>query len=1139
MFPQFGATAESLSKASTMVFRIGTDAHLYDDPEDVSIAPLLDSRFDSEKREALKRLLALIAQGFDVSNFFPQVVKNVASQSLEVKKLVYLYLLHYAEKRPNEALLSINCFQKDLSDPNPLVRAWALRAMAGIRLHVVAPIVLVAVGKCARDPSVYVRKCAANALPKLHDLHQEENTSALEEIVNMLLNDHSPGVVGAAAAAFNYICPNNLSLLSRNFKRLCETLPDIEEWGQIILIGILLRYVVAKYGLAKESIMTSSYCTQSSGPEKHGGDFHDEALKDSGDIQGINIEGGADLPKLITLLSRCYTEGPDEYLSHSTCTSVSGNELDRASLTSSKDNDDVRIFLQCTSPLLWSHNSAVVLAASGVHWIMAPKEDIKRIVKPLLFVLRSSPDSKYVVLCNIQVFAKAMPSLFAPYAEDFFINSSDSYQIKSLKFEILSTIATDSSISVIFQEFQDYIKDPDRRFVADTVAAIGLCAQRIRTVANNCLEGLLSLVRQESLVCDSTLLDGEAGVLAQAIMSVKAIIKQDPENHEKVIIQLIRSLDSIKVPAARAMIIWIVGEYNSLGQIIPRMLPTVLMYLARCFTSEALETKHQILSTAVKVMLFAQGEELLTFREVLSYVLDLAKYDPDYDVRDRARIFKKLLAGHMASQGPMEGIPSQPQNTDLRTALAEHIFGGKTKSTLSTSNNYRFYLPGSLSQIVLHAAPGYEPLPKPGSVVYDDSCRDMDTALAGGRTTNSDSSGTNDPDTLSGSLNEESTSNYSSGHSVASSAESEYSGSASEVDEPASSLIQFSEVGISYSKPNESAEGNGSTSISDELGGLMSKRALESWLDEQPGFSECPPSKQGVVLPSSARISIRDIGNRVKPKTYALLDPANGNGLRVDYLFSSEISSISPMHICVETSFKNCSTEILTKICFTDENQSSESSNQALETDESLSTSYDVPTVVPMEEITSLVPGQTTRRILQVRFHHHLLPVKLAIWCSDKKYSVKLRPEMGFFMKPLPMDVEAFKSKESQLPGMFEYIRSCTFTDHIEELNCEKDPSSLMKDKFLVVCQSLASRMLSHANLFLVSVDMPVAVNHDDVSGLCLRFSGEILSNSIPCLITITVEGRCSEPLKIFAKMNCEETMFGLNMLNRVIAFLS
>lgn len=78
MFPQFGATAESLSKASTAVFRIGTDAHLYDDPEDVNIAPLLDSKFDSEKCEALKRLLALIAQGFDVSNFFPQVTHSLS-----------------------------------------------------------------------------------------------------------------------------------------------------------------------------------------------------------------------------------------------------------------------------------------------------------------------------------------------------------------------------------------------------------------------------------------------------------------------------------------------------------------------------------------------------------------------------------------------------------------------------------------------------------------------------------------------------------------------------------------------------------------------------------------------------------------------------------------------------------------------------------------------------------------------------------------------------------------------------------------------------------------------------------------------------------------------------------------------------
>ena len=47
-----------------------------------------------------------------------------------------------------------------------------------------------------------------------------------------------------------------------------------------------------------------------------------------------------------------------------------------------------------------------------------------------------------------------MPYLFAPHYEDFFICSSDSYQVKALKLEILSSIATDSSVLSIFNEFQ-------------------------------------------------------------------------------------------------------------------------------------------------------------------------------------------------------------------------------------------------------------------------------------------------------------------------------------------------------------------------------------------------------------------------------------------------------------------------------------------------------------------------------------------------------------------------------------------------------------------------------------------------------------------------------------------------------------
>ncbi|XP_060175442.1 AP3-complex subunit beta-A isoform X1 [Lycium barbarum] len=1169
MFTQ--STSDSLSKASSLVFRIGTDAHLYDDPDDVNIAPLLDSKFDSEICEALKRLLALIAQGADVSNFFPQVVKNVASQSMEVKKLVYLYLLHYAEKcifsdimwklkrctaglctwkllfgfwlellcfvRPNEALLSINCFQRDLGDSNPLVRAWALRTMAGIRLHVIAPLVLVAVGKCARDPSVYVRKCAANALPKLHDLRLEENISTIEETVGILLTDSSPGVVGAAAAAFSSICPNNFSLIAKNYRRLCETLPDVEEWGQIILIGILIRYIIARHGLVKESLMVDSHSSENCNSEKEGSETYFGIKESTNDIGSVVCES-----EIAEIVSRSYLEGPDKYLSRPTSKRASSVK-DFPDFTSPKSNDDVKILLQCTLPLLWSQNSAVVLAAAGVHWIMAPKEEIKRIVKPLLFLLRSSSASKYVVLCNIQVFAKAMPTLFISHFEDFFVSSTDPYQVKALKLDILSLIVTDSSISPIFNEFQDYIKDPDRRFAADAVAAIGLCAQRLPNIASICLEGLLVLTSSEISDVDIASMDEEAVILIQAINSIKTIIKHEPSSRDKVIVHLARKLDSIRVPSARAMIIWMLGEYNSTGHIIPKVLPTVLKYLAWTFSSEALEAKLQILNAMVKVLLHAEGEALSTFKTLLNYVLELAKCDLNYDIRDRARLLQKLLSHYIGTHELEESAHRAAPDSALHV-LAGHLFGRETKPSPSEPLAYRFYLPGSLSLMVLHAAPGYEPLPQPLSLICDDTTHESnmvkDMKQPENGATQSESYETDDADSVSGSLNEESTSGYNSQDSPTGSSGtrgSHGSGSVSDDDGHAGPLIHLSDSGNAHG--NQLGPRINQNSDSNDLGELMSVRALESWLDDSPGSTHNSVELNN-VFQSLARISIGDISSRVKPKSYTLLDPANGNGLSVEYTFSSEVSSISPLLVCIQVTFINSSVEAMSNLQLVEEDSGMrvESSDQVLTSDESSKMSVnDVPTLVPMEKIAKLEQGQVTQRTLQVRFHHHLLPLKLLLWCNDKKYPVKLRPDIGYFVKPLPMEIDVFSVKESQLPGMFEYLRRCTFIDHIEELN--KLESPLAKDNFLVICETLALKVLSNANLFLVSVDMPVGTNLDDASGLRLRFSGEILSNSIPCLITITVEGRCSEPLDTAVKVNCEETVFGLNFLNRVVNFLT
>jgi AP-3 complex subunit beta len=96
------------------------------------------------------------------------VVKNVVCPSLEVKKLVYIYLVHYAESQSETALLAINTFQKDLKDKNQLIRALALRVLSSIRVRVISNIVVLSIKNCARDSSAYVRKTAAHAIPKVY-----------------------------------------------------------------------------------------------------------------------------------------------------------------------------------------------------------------------------------------------------------------------------------------------------------------------------------------------------------------------------------------------------------------------------------------------------------------------------------------------------------------------------------------------------------------------------------------------------------------------------------------------------------------------------------------------------------------------------------------------------------------------------------------------------------------------------------------------------------------------------------------------------------------------------------------------------------------------------------------------------------
>ncbi|KAH8728700.1 adaptin N terminal region-domain-containing protein [Phaeosphaeriaceae sp. PMI808] len=582
--------------------------------------------------------------------FFSHVIKNVASPSLPVKKLVYIYLLQHAEHEPDTALLSINTIQKSLTDTNPQLRALALRVMSSIRVPVISQIVSLGIKRGAGDMSPLVRRAAALAVPKCYRLDPNTEPQLLEYL-STLLGDKQYFVSGAAVAAFLELCPERFDLLHPHYRSLVRKLVDMDEWGQLATLRLMMIYVRKCFPRRTRKVPKAQSSNTTAKPTKGTKGFYDTE-SDSDEDE----EKEQDMEEVVVL------------------------------------DSDLELLLKACQPLLQSRNAAVVVAVARAYLYLGTPEYLIQAVGPLVSLLRSPSDIQHVALYNVVQVCLKHPEPFVKYYTHFLVRSTDAPHIWRLKLELLTLIFPYAQLrlqNLILAELSHFSHSGslDSTLVQESVRAIGRCSQSPATspqTSARCLRLLLKHIGSA---------DGR--LVAESLEVIRHLIQRDPNAHRTTVVRLAKHLDVATSPQARASIIWLVGEFAGLDPE-NNIAADVLRILVKGFADEAEPAKLQIVLLAAKVYIHhlnanpppelpkveepkpssslldgyheeggfrdanldaptqptnpQQEEKPHPIKALYDYIILLTRYDTSYDLRDRARVYKALLATPASTQ---------------------------------------------------------------------------------------------------------------------------------------------------------------------------------------------------------------------------------------------------------------------------------------------------------------------------------------------------------------------------------------------------------------------------------------------------------------------------------------------------------
>ncbi|KAI9016772.1 adaptin N terminal region-domain-containing protein [Hyaloraphidium curvatum] len=389
----------------------------------------------AKKRVALKKVVANMTMGNDMSPLFSDVLGCMQIPILEIKKMVYLYLIHYSKSKPDLAVLAINAFIRDSIDPNPLIRALAVRTMSYIQVDRIIDSLTDPLRTSLRDSDPYVRKTAAICVAKvfMHNPTVVEREGFLDLLLD-LLNDSNATVVANAVAALTEISDRSegfeftIDIAMAN--KLLTAINDCSEWGQVYILEGLLFYV----------------------PQES---------------QDAELLAERVLPRL-------------QHANSAVVLSAVRVILYLMNYMSLEENVD-SLYRKIGPPL------GLCLAA----WVVVVSHsDLVPVT-----LLHNSSEVQYVALRNILLIIQKRPDFLKNEMKVFFCKYNDPIYVKLAKLEIMIRLANDANVAQVLSELREYASEVDVEFVRKSVRAIGRCAIKIDSSADKCIQTLLDLIQ--------------------------------------------------------------------------------------------------------------------------------------------------------------------------------------------------------------------------------------------------------------------------------------------------------------------------------------------------------------------------------------------------------------------------------------------------------------------------------------------------------------------------------------------------------------------------------------------------------------------------------------------------------------------